>query len=267
MRHEFAYKMFLVYVDLNELEELFAVRGLWSARGPAIARFRRDDHLGDRSVPLVDAVRNLVESRLEWRPDGPIRLLTSFRYFGFGMNPVSFYYCFDRSESRVAAVVAEVNNTPWGEQHCYVLDLRRLKPEADGRSTMTARHAKELHVSPFFGMTMEYRWQLTPPGERLAVQIECHALEGKIFDAAMTMRRVPMTPRSRVVILLRYPLMTLQVFARIYWQALRLWWKDVPFVPHPAHGGQRTGASRKPDVKAVDLEKDDFNLELQQVTE
>ena len=30
----------------------------------------------------------------------------------------------DAAGERVEAIVAEVNNTPWGEQHCYVLDAR-----------------------------------------------------------------------------------------------------------------------------------------------
>ena len=104
-----------------------------------------------------------------WRPQGPIRLLTHFRYLGFEMNPVSLYYCLNARDASVQAVVAEVNNTPWNEQHCYVLDLRA----ASQRQQMTTRHAKEFHVSPFLRMEMEYCWRLSAPGERLRVAIKC----------------------------------------------------------------------------------------------
>ncbi|MHC4217607.1 MAG: DUF1365 family protein, partial [Planctomycetota bacterium] len=77
--HIFRYTMFMMYLDLDELDEVFHRRWLWSARRPALAWFRRRDHLGEPDVPLATAVRDLVEAETGRRPAGPIRLLTHLR--------------------------------------------------------------------------------------------------------------------------------------------------------------------------------------------
>ena len=121
VEHAFSYRMAMLYLDLAELPEVLDGRLLWSARRPSLAWFRRADYLGDTARPLDHEVRDLVEQRTGARPVGPIRLLTHLRYFGYVMNPVSFYYCFDAAGERVETVVAEITNTPWKERHSYVI--------------------------------------------------------------------------------------------------------------------------------------------------
>lgn len=227
VEHRFRYALFMVYLDLSELESVFNRRWLWSTRRIAPARFRRDDYLGDPTQPLETAVRDLVERETGLRPTGPIRLLTHLRYFGYRMNPVSFYYCFDTDDRHVETVVAEVTNTPWGERHCYV-----LRNDA-GQSIWNPVTPKEFHVSPFMGMNQQYRWTLSPPGDELDVRIESFEAGAPIFDAELNLRRRPISGWGLARVLIRFPLMTLKVAAAIYWQALRLWWKRIPFVPHP----------------------------------
>jgi DUF1365 family protein len=220
----------MVYLDLAELPRVFASRWLWSARGPNLAWFRRADHYGDPDRPLDQEIRDLVAARAGRRPLGPIRLLTHLRYFGFGFNPVSFYYCFEPDGETLEAIVAEVNNTPWGEQHCYVLPAAENLGDGDRQAF---EQTKEFHVSPFMGLDMEYRWRLTRPGRRLQVHIENHQHGGKLFDASLGLEQQPLSAAQMAAVLLRFPLITGKVVLAIYYQALRLWLKKIPIVDHP----------------------------------
>lgn len=224
--HAFRYPLFMTLLDLSELDRAFAGCLAWSARGPALAWFRRADYLGDPAVPLDTAVRDLVEARTGRRPAGPVRLLTHLRMFGVAFNPVSFYYCHDASGERIEAVVAEVNNTPWNERHCYVL-------ARDGDGPLEFETGKEFHVSPFMDMDAVHRFRFTPPGASLVAHIENHRGARKTFDARLTLERRPLTRTSMAWALLRYPFMTLQVLAAIYWEALRLLAKGARYHAHP----------------------------------
>jgi DUF1365 family protein len=239
--HGFSYRMFMLYLDLAELPDLFDRRWLWSARGPALARFRREDHFGDPALPLDESVRRLVARETGELPAGPIRLLTHLRYFGHVFNPVSFYYCFDREDSQVETIVAEVNNTPWGEQHCYVLP-QRMNAGRNGHGRYFP--AKVMHVSPFMEMDVDYDWRFNAPGEALTVHMENRRDGRKIFDATLQLDREEISSASLARALAAYPLMTIKVVGAIYWQALRLWLKGVPVHDHPAKSRAATRASR-----------------------
>lgn len=227
VEHSFRYPLFMAYLDLDELPGVLDPYRGWSARRPAPARFRRADYLGPDHRPLADCVRDAVAER-GGRAAGPIRLLTNLRYFGHCFNPVSFYYCFDAEGERVESVLAEVTNTPWGERHAYLLG----RQSAEDR-VIRGDLSKAFHVSPLMGMQQTYDWRTTEPGRSLSVHIDSHGAVGRTFDATLSLERTEMSAVAMRRVLLRYPAMTLQVVARIYWQALRLRLKGAPYHPHP----------------------------------
>jgi len=175
-------------------------------------------------------VRDLVAERTGRRPTGPVRLLTHLRYFGHCFNPVSFYYCYDATGQRLETLVAEVNNTPWGEQHCYVL-TDGAERGAAGLQRFELR--KEMHVSPFMPMDIDYDWRFSSPADVLSIHMQNLRNGDKLFDATLALRRTEISGPSLARVLMFYPVMTIQVVAAIHWQALRLWIKRVPFFVHP----------------------------------
>jgi uncharacterized protein len=227
VQHELSYPIALLFLDLDELPGVLDGRLLWSARRPALGRFRREDYLGDPSLSLDSAVRDVVDGQTGRRPGGPIRLLTHARTFGHCFNPVSFYYCYDAAGEHVESVVAEVTNTPWGERHAYVLEH-----EGDGR-VMEDGFDKAFHVSPFMGMDQHYDWRVVEPGRELLVNIDSLRDGRKTFDATLTLRRRELDGRMLRRMLWRYPAATLVAGVRIYSHALRLKLKGAPYFAHP----------------------------------
>jgi uncharacterized protein len=230
-RHAFSYRLFMMYLDLDELDEVFAGRWLWSHRRPALAWFRRSDYLGATGVPLGPAVRDEAERLTGSRPRGPIRVLTHLRYFGYVMNPVTFYYCFDEAGERVDTILAEITNTPWKERHTYALTAG---PEGTAPTERRHDFPKRFHVSPFMAMDHEYRWRLGAPGPALHVHMENLSGRGKLFEATLALERREIDGRSLAGVLAAHPWMTGRVAVGIYWQALRLWLKRTPSHVHPA---------------------------------
>ena len=225
--HAFSYGIRLLWLDLAELDEVFRGRWLWSVRRPALACFRREDYLGGDGSPLDEAVRDRVAGETGRRPAGPIRLLTQVRTFGYCFNPVSFYYCYDATDTHVEAIVAEITNTPWKERHAYVL---RTEPQ----ETMRFGLSKAFHVSPFLPMDMDYDWRFSTPADTLAVHMANLRGGRRVFDATLVLRRREITGPTLAATLLHQPFGPLAVVGRIYWQALRLRAKRIPFYVHPS---------------------------------
>jgi DUF1365 family protein len=225
-----------LFLDLDEMDRIFAGRWLWSRDRRNLAEFRRADFFGKSNVPLAQAVRDAVAQVCGRRPTGPIRLLTHLRYAGYSFNPVSFYYCYRDDGETLDFILAEITNTPWRERHAYILPVEAAQKNRD---TWQWRLSKEFHVSPFIAMDREYRWTFTAPADYLRVHMNVTEATGPEFDATLLLKRRPLDGSALRRVLWRYPLMTAQVIGAIHWHALRLWLKGTPVHDHPLNARSR----------------------------
>lgn len=216
----------MMYLDLDELDQVLSRSPLWSKKPWRPARFRRADFLGDADIPLKQAVRERIHAATGQWHDGPVRMLANLRYFGFNINPICCYYCFD-ADRALRFIVVEVTNTPWDERQSYVLEC-----DPEQRFQRIDFH-KQMHVSPFNPMDMRYRWCSNNPAAILSLNLEAEQGEEVHMDATMALKRREICAASLAGILLQHPWMTAKVAASIYWQALKLWFKRNPIYDHP----------------------------------
>ncbi len=232
--NRFTVGIYLMLLDLDELDDVFKRRGLWSTRKFSLAWFRQKDHFVNTRKHEGESLRWLATKVLAehgiTEPIGAIRLLTQLRYLGFAMNPVSFFYCFGADGTTLRAIIVEVNNTPWGEQHLYIIDANG---QQISRNISVGQLQKSFHVSPFMPMEMHYSMSYTRPENKLAVRMVSFQGQARKLDVVMLLKRREITTRNLSWMLVRYPLITMKVFAGIYWQAVKLYRKKCPFFPHP----------------------------------
>lgn len=239
-RHRFHYRVFSLWLDLDELAGPLGRLKLLAHNRAGLFSFHDRDH-GPRDG---SALRPWVEARLAAigldLGGGPIRLLCFPRLLGYVFNPLSVYFCYDRAE-RLRALIYEVKNT-FGEQHAYPLEV----PVERSGAAIAQRCDKRFYVSPFIGMTSTYRFRVKEPGDNLSLLIRQSVPEGEQLIATLHGRRRALTDRNLIAAFLRYPLMTVKVIGAIHWEALRLWLKGARYhappqppvtEPHPHRRG------------------------------
>jgi uncharacterized protein len=237
--HAFTYRLFMVLVDVDRVAEQMAVSRLTSLNRFNWVAFDDRDHLGDPTRPLRARVAEDAARHGLALPDGPIYLLTHLRYLGYTFNPISFYFCCDRT-GVPQQVMCEVHST-FGEQCTYWLPS--ADPGRQGSPTFRCRVPKTMHVSPFMGMSLDYEFIVTSPAEHFVAHMNTvdrsEGVDRPNFDATLTLERRDWTPSSLRWQLLRHPVMTAAVVGAIHWEALKLWAKGLRVYPHPNRPGGR----------------------------
>lgn len=222
-KHHFQYPIFMWFLNLDKLDKLPPLGRWFSTTKWAISRYHRPDYYGDPTLPLADAIRRRMKELTGHPVEGDVYGLMNMRTLGLYFSPVNFYYGYDH-EGNLSHFLAEVSNTPWNERHQYghYITETQLSPD----------NPKQFHVSPFNPLHQHYRWELTAPTEDLFVQIGVDDERGHIFTAQLNLNRRPLSLKSVKRELMRKPVMAIYMVARIYWQALKLFIKGVPYVAY-----------------------------------
>lgn len=225
--YRFVYRVFSLLLDIDRLDVLAGRLRLFSVGRFNLLSFYPGDH-GPRDGSSLRAwAEQLLAARGIRLGGGRIRLLCFPRVLGHGFNPLSVWYC-EHADGELRAIICEVRNT-FGEKHHYILDN-------GGRSldlAQTWEAQKRLHVSPFLPLELDYRFQLTVPGEQLRVLIDEYAGTQRILAATLLLRRRPLNDAALLGQCLAIPFLTLKVIAMIHWQAVKLWLRGFRFHPKP----------------------------------
>jgi len=235
--HAFSYPVYMAFLDVDRLPELMKVSPLSSYNKWNLTAYYEQDHFGAPNQSLRSRLAADAALHGLALPDGQIFLLTHLRYLGYVFNPASFYYFYDGT-GNLAMLMAEVNST-FGERHNYWLTAAC---ERDSSAAKRYTTAKQMHVSPFMSMELDYDWIFSPPAELLVAHMNTLSAGKPFFDATLELDRHPWHARALHRTLAAFPFMTARVIVAIHWQALRLWLKKIPVFTHPSK--KKAGASR-----------------------
>lgn len=221
--HQLRYRIFSLLLDIDRLDETARTLRFFSRDRFNLLGFRSRDFGDGSSTPLRTQIEALA-ARAGIAKPATIQLLTMPRLLGFAFNPLSLWFCRDRSGA-LTVIVYEVHNT-FGERHFYVAP-------ASGSGAVRQHAAKAFHVSPFLPMNLDYRFRVMPPGERLSIGITVSDGAGPVLVAVQKMERRALSDGAILRAVAAMPLMTVKVVAGILWDAAKLWVKRIPLHRHP----------------------------------
>ncbi len=213
----------MYFFNLAELEKTFSIGRWFSTNKRALTRFHREDYYGSPEETLASAIRNRMMTLSGHPVTGDVYGLLNLRTLGLYFSPVNFYYGYDK-QGNFSHFLAEVSNTPWNERHQYAHYI--------GDGNLTPVQKKEFKVSPFNPVDQTYNWSITEPGEGVTVTIAVDDKRGRVFEAMLELERKPLTRRSLRRELIRRPIMTASVVGAIYYQALKIFLKKIPYIPY-----------------------------------
>lgn len=239
--HSFRYPVSYVWLDPDCPKDLCRPHPLWSASHPAPARFRAGDYGDGSEMSLAEVVRNELTLVIGRRPTGEIRMLTQVRRWGWLFNPITLFVVWDADPDNPICAVLEVTNTPWKQRLRYPIALS-TETDREGIRCYAGRVAKALHVSPFLDESHEYLIRLRDRGAgsfSVSIDVIPHGANEPTLVTELRVERRPVTRSALSRALFSEFAPTHRVSFGIHAQAVRLWLKRVPFVPHPSKRRQR----------------------------
>jgi uncharacterized protein len=260
--HRFAYRIFMLAIDLDELDTVLDRTAFLSVNKRNLYSFRENDYLptgekihnADAATPenpgkrLKDRVLAYVGARGVSIPGGRVLLLTLPRVAGYLFNPVSFYFCYDR-EGRPVASIAEVTNT-FREMKSYFLGPGSIASPGNS-GTFEGRIPKFFYVSPFSDVDVAFDFKLRTPDNALSIRIDDYKGEERTLTSVLTGKRRPLTGARLAWYCIKYPLITVKVIALIHVHALILRLKRVPWFAKAARPGDQRDIYRPHDSIAT----------------
>jgi DUF1365 family protein len=224
--HRFRYRVMSMVIDIDRLAEAGRLSWLFGVNRRGIYSFHESDHGHRDGSPIRPYIETLLVQNGVDLTGGRVLLLCYPRLFGYVFNPLSIYYCYDRSGA-LAALIYEVRNT-FGELHSYIRPITQGEVSSAGIRQV---EDKAFYVSPFIPMAMRYHFRLTEPGDHVRIRILETDADGPLLAAAFSGKRRALTTSTLVGMLVRLPFMTAKVIGGIHWEAMKLWLKGLPIQP------------------------------------
>jgi DUF1365 family protein len=223
-KHTFSYPLYMMWVDLNNPEQLNGVHRQLGTTGFKALKFNQQDYLKSsnrtQQCTLIERAHSQLSALGVNTTFKHVYMLGQLRCLGIYFSPANFYF-FGESEDNFSYMIAEVSNTPWNERHCYLVPLKKK-----------VNFKKAFSVSPFMNLDMNYHWHIRHSLDKILIHIENKRGEALLFDASLRLKRADLTEQHVSKLLKRFPAMTWSICKGIYYQALKLFIKRVPFLGH-----------------------------------
>lgn len=252
--HQFNYPLYMMFLDLDEVNYLDKSYWWFSARRWAPLQFKVSDyfqglmtvdHSRHHHNPGIDVKMAAITLANNLGADvtaiNRVAMLAQLRCFGLYFSPVNFFFLYQDSSAKY--LLAEVSNTPWNKKHCYLIDLEKPKSTE-----------KTFHVSPFMDLNMRYHWTIKPPTESTHVSIE-NWRDNLLFTATFAAQRHAISAPSIRKVLFQWPVVTASIIKGIYWQALKLFLKGIRYVPYQLSVSEHPGGILHGEKKGASHER------------